>query len=173
MCMIVNKCFQLLFFDNTHFILVSFTGCFQYIFDLCNCNYREVFCKQEEAGKEQSECTGIETNFPDGWAVVYRPAGWQVVAVERSNNDYKTLEPHTNVNDHTHKECNKNVSSHFTEPEKLRAQYVTSHHTPVAPSIRAEQISTAVPESITFIFVLAIPAHEQLSQVSDTYNRTS
>ena len=81
-----------------HFPLMCFAGCFQYELDLSYRNYREVFSEQEEAGKEQAECTHIETYLRPCWAIV-RPATWYIVAVQRGNDDNETLEPHTYVHD--------------------------------------------------------------------------
>lgn len=76
--------------------LEALTGSLQYELDFSYCDYREVFSKQEEAGEEQTEGTHVETNFWPGWTIV-APAGWQVVTVQGSTDDYETLEPHTDV----------------------------------------------------------------------------
>lgn len=103
----MRKHFHRYMFQMPHFIFITLTRCFQYILDFCDRNYWEVLSEQEEAGKEQSECTSVETNFPDGWTVVNRPARWKIISVQRGNDDHETLEPHTNIYDDTHEESNK------------------------------------------------------------------
>ena len=90
------------------------------MFDFRNGDNGEIFREQEEAGKEQPECTGIESDLPDGRAVVGRPAGRQVIPVQRGNDDHETLEPHTNVHDNTHEEGDEQIPSELFEPEDLR-----------------------------------------------------
>ena len=77
MCMLYFVYIKLLcirLFNIRHFHFVIFTACFQYRFDLSYRNNREVFSKQEEAGKEQPERTKIEPDFIHTWAIVSTPA---------------------------------------------------------------------------------------------------
>ena len=62
----------------------------------------------------------------------------KIITIHGSNDDHKTFEPHTNIYQDAHEECNQQVSSHFPEPEYLRRQYVTAHHDLICPSIRTE-----------------------------------
>ena len=59
--------------QRLHIILITFPCCLQYVFDLCNCNYREVFREEEVTSKEQTEGSNIETYLPNGRPVVNRP----------------------------------------------------------------------------------------------------
>jgi hypothetical protein len=70
--MIEAFCIRLFNIGHLHFVIFS-TG-FEDRLDLGYRNYREVFCKEEEAGKEQSECTEVETDLPDGRTVISTPA---------------------------------------------------------------------------------------------------
>src|SRR5688500_17303 len=135
MCLFV-KYLGILSFGFIHSSLEILTGFLEDMLDLRNCNYREEFRKQEEAGKEQAKSSEVESNFPDGWPVVSAPAAGKIIAVDRCNDDHETLEPHTYVYDNRHEEGNGQVSSHLSKPENLWRQYVTTHHEPVAPAIR-------------------------------------
>ena len=44
--------FSRFLFYCRHLIFIAFPCCFQYMLYFCNRNNREVFCKQEETGKE-------------------------------------------------------------------------------------------------------------------------
>lgn len=81
----------------------------------------EEFRKKEITGKEQAKCSHIKTDLPDSRCIIRTPGTGQVITIDRSNDDHKTLEPHTDVYDDTHEEGHKQVPSHFTEPEDLRA----------------------------------------------------
>ena len=78
---------------------VVFTATLQDELDFCHRNYREPLGKQEEAGEEQTKRTEVETNFPRSGAIVVAPARWHIVTIQRSNDNYETFEPHTNVHD--------------------------------------------------------------------------
>ena len=104
MCLFVKyRCIFSFGFIHSSFEIL--TGFFEDMFDLRNCNHREEFSKEEEAGKEQAESSEIESNFPDGWPVVSAPAAWKVIAVDGCNDDHETLEPHANIYDDRHEEC--------------------------------------------------------------------
>ncbi len=122
------------------------------MFDLCNRNNREEFGEQEVTGKEQSKSSQIESNLPDRWCIISTPGAGQVITVHGSNDDHKTFEPHTDIYQDGHEEGNKQVPSHFPEPENLRRQYVTSHHQPVTPAIRTVQVQPVFKEGKIFIF---------------------
>src|SRR6266513_5817265 len=107
------------------------------MFDLCSSNYREKFCKQKITGKEQSNCPHIKTNFPDCRSVISTPCRWKIITINRCNDNHKAFKPHTYVHKNTHKESNRQISSHFSKPEYLWGQNIASHHDPVCPSIRA------------------------------------
>src|SRR5664279_4692496 len=81
-----------------HIILIAFAILLQYMFNFCQCNYREEFRKQEVTGKEQSKRSEIKPYFKNTGRIISAPAAGQVIAVNGSNNNYKTFEPHTNVN---------------------------------------------------------------------------
>src|SRR5690242_5045349 len=101
------------------------------MFDLCHGDYGEEFRKQEVTGKEQPECSEVKTNLENGWCVISTPATRKIIAVYRCNNNYKPLEPHTNIYNHRHEQRYNEVASHFSEPENLGRQHVTGHHQPV------------------------------------------
>src|SRR5574343_12532 len=96
--------------DLFHSRFIVFTGFLQDVLDLCHCNYREEFREQEVTGKEQTECTYIETDLIDSRTVIRTPATRQVVAVHRSYDDHETLEPHTDIHQDTHEEGNEEVT---------------------------------------------------------------
>ena len=125
--------------------------------------------KKQVKNKPKRSC--IKPDFINGRAVIRRPGRRQIIAVQRSNDDYKPFEPHAHVYYYTHEESNGNISSHFSKPEYLRRQYIASHHAIIAPAIRAEQVAAAIEKSISFIFVLAVKAHEQFGKICHTNNR--
>ena len=88
-----------------------FIVCFQNIFYFRNSDSGEIFWEQEEAGKEQSECTKVKPDLINTGTVISTPAWWQVIPVHRCNDNYKTLEPHTYVYYYTHKESNSDIPS--------------------------------------------------------------
>src|SRR5687768_12283747 len=117
---IVIERIQIFLFQLDHTLLIVLTGFFQDVLDFRHRNNREEFREQEITGKEQSECTQVETNFPDGGCIVSTPVTGYIIAVNRGNNDHKALEPHTNVHDHRHEEGDYQVPAQFAEPEDLR-----------------------------------------------------
>src|SRR6476620_8633785 len=125
------------------------------MFDFRDRNYREELRKQEVACKEQAECSHIKSDLPDRWRIISRPAARKVITIDGSNDDHKTFEPHTDIHDHRHKERYRNIPSHLSEPEYLRRQHVTTHHQPVAPSVRTEWIRTVFHERPHFKCVLS------------------
>jgi len=81
------------------------------MFDFGQRNYREKFGKQEIAGKEQSKSSQVKSNFKNAGCIIGAPAAGQVIAVDRSNDDYKTFEPHTYVYQYTHKKSKQQVTA--------------------------------------------------------------
>src|SRR5579875_1925955 len=128
MCKLVCNFLRCFFFDKIHLLLIVFTTPFQNMFDFRHCNYREEFREQEITGEEQSECSEIKSNFPNGWSVIYSPGRRKIITVNRSNNNHETFEPHTNIYNDRHEEGYVQIPSHFPEPENLWRQYVTAHH---------------------------------------------
>lgn len=106
--------FCICFFYICHFRFIVFSTGFKDRLNFRHRNYREVFRKQEEAGEEQTKRTKIETNFPDTWAVVRTPARWQEVSVHRSNDNHKTLIPHTDVYNDAHDEGEQYIPPEFS-----------------------------------------------------------
>lgn len=84
-------------FNATHLILEIATAPFQDMLDLSDRNNREEFGEQEITGKEKTKRTHVEAYLPDSGTIVCAPGTGQVVAVNRSNDDYKTFEPHTDI----------------------------------------------------------------------------
>src|SRR5688572_13012132 len=168
----IPKLIRAFSFHHIHPFLIILPALFQDMLDLCNRNYREIFREQEITGKEQSEGTQVKTHFPDGRCVIGTPGRRQVIAVQRSNDDHKTLEPHTHVHDNGHEESDDQAAPHFTEPEDLRRQNVTTHHEPVAPSIRTVQVGAVLEECKHLVLHVRVPGHEQFGQVGDTHNGT-
>ena len=140
--------------------------------DLRKGDHREEFREQEVAGKEQTECTHVETDLPDGRSIIGTPGRGQVVTVYRSYDDHKTFEPHTDIHEDGHEESHEQVSSHFAEPEDLGRQYVTTHHQPVAPAIGTVEVQTVLEEGEFLIAYGRVPGHEQLGEVGNTHDRT-
>ena len=151
MSMLMSKLFYCFCFHFIHFLFIIFPASFQYMLDLRHRNNREEFREQEITGKEQPKCSHIKTNLPDSRCIISTPGTGQVITIHRSNDDHKTLEPHTDIHQDTHEESNQQVSSHFPEPEYLRRQYVTTHHDPVAPAIRTVQVHPVFLKSKPFI----------------------
>src|SRR5688572_8378248 len=125
--------------------------------DLSHRNYREELGEQEITGKEQTERTEVKPDLPNSGGIISTPATGQVIAIDRSNDDNKTLEPHTDVYDHRHKEGYNQVAAQFAEPEDLWRDHVTTHHQPVAPAIWAEQVQPVLSKCPAFVRVLTIP----------------
>ena len=121
MCVLqlVNKLFGALLLNRLHLLFIRLSGRFQHEFDFSNRNRREVFRKQEEAGKEQTERTQVEAYFRPAWAVIAPGAG-QVVAVQRGYNDYEPLKPHPDVYHDRHNKGERNVAAKALDPEELR-----------------------------------------------------
>ena len=124
MCMRVfmRKIIQGFFLDLVHFlpVFIGAAGFLQDMLDLGDRDHREEFRKQEITGKEQSERPEIESDLPDRWAIIGRPATGDVVAVNREDDDDEALEPHPDIHDDRHKERNRDVPAHLPEPEDLR-----------------------------------------------------
>lgn len=92
-------------------MLIIFTTGLQDRLDLGNRNNRHVLREKEEAGEKQSERTKVKPYFPDRRTVIGTPGRREVIPVRRSYDDHKTLVPHPDVNDDTHKESKRDVSS--------------------------------------------------------------
>src|SRR5689334_8173053 len=135
MCLFMRKIFNRCFFHCIHLLLIIITASLQYVFDFCHSDNREILREKEITCKEQTKRSHIESNFPNYRHVIRTPATRQIITIYRSNDDYKTFEPHTNIYQYRHKESNQQISSHFAEPENLWRQYVTSHHQPIAPTV--------------------------------------
>ena len=104
-------------FNICHAGLVIFSWCFQDGFNLGNSDNREIFGEQEEASEEESECTEIETDLPDSRSIISTPAGRKEVAVDRCNDDYETLIPHTDIHYNRKEECPEDTATDFFAPE--------------------------------------------------------
>src|SRR5579875_2062898 len=97
MYVFVCKLLYRLFFHHVHFIFKVLATLLQYMFDLCKGNYGEELGEQEITGKEQAKCSQVKSYLPDSGCIIRAPGRRQVIPVYRGNNNYKALEPHTNI----------------------------------------------------------------------------
>src|SRR5436190_14526760 len=100
--------------------------------------------------------------------MIHGPGRGNIIPCQRNGNDYKTLEPHSYINEDGNDEGGNQACADFFEPEKLGCNYVARHHAPVRPPIRA---GSAVDECIRFILYSAIPCYKEFSDVCNTNNR--
>ena len=130
------------------FIFKIFTGCFHDRFQFTLSNNREHSCEHKKTSEEKSYGPNIDTYF-DPSGSIHAPAGWKVIAVNGSNDDHKTLEPHSDIYDDGKNEGSDKVSTDLFEPEQLGGNHIACHHAPVRPPVRTGK---TINESIGFIF---------------------
>ena len=146
--------------------LLGVSGSLQDVFYFGHGNHGHRFGKHEEGREEESDGADVKTNFVRRGGIV-APARRQVVAVQGSNDDHKTLEPHPDVHDDGHEEGEGYVLAQLLHPEELRADHVARHHAPVAPVVGAHG---AVGEGVLLVEVAAVPGNEQLGEVGATHD---
>ena len=78
------------------FIFCFLTTTFNDTLHFGHVDYREEFREKQEGCEEESEGEKVFTNIIHRW-VEHGPARWNVVTVNRGNDDYKSFEPHTDV----------------------------------------------------------------------------
>src|SRR5688572_18368745 len=105
MTMLVSKLLRTLPLQFAHFLFMFFTTSFQYMLDLRKRDHREELGEKEITGKEQAKCSHIESYLPDGGCVISSPCARKVIPVHRSNDDHEALEPHPDIDQDRHKEC--------------------------------------------------------------------
>jgi len=67
----VTKLIRVHIVKSGHVIFETFTCRLKYMLDLRDGYHREIFCKKEETGKEQSKCSHIKSDLPNRRAIVY------------------------------------------------------------------------------------------------------
>lgn len=80
--------------------------------NLCNRNYRCYTAENQVAEEEQTHSTCENGDLYPGWAIV-TPGRRQEVAGKSGCDDYKTLEPHTDVDDDGQEERPPDVATQF------------------------------------------------------------
>ena len=125
--------------------------------DLGDGNRGEEFHEKNKECKKQSKRTNEGHNVKNGGRVIV-PRARDKVARQRNCN-YKTLEPHTNVDEDRKHEGEHEIRTEFLNPEELRRNYVACDHDPVSP---CKWTKCAVYEGKCFVGCAAVPGNEEL-----------
>src|SRR5262245_32492324 len=119
----------------------------------CNRDRREEPDEEQEEQEEHAKAAERPSPVVPGRDVIL-PARGQEVAVERSDDDHVTLEPHSDIHEERDDEHHGDVPAHLLEPENLRDEHVAAHHDPVRPPVRTEG---AIDEGEAFVGTAAVP----------------
>src|SRR5438045_6870833 len=128
-------------------------------------DHRQEPDEQQKQRGENSERANERPDIDPGWNK-NTPRGRDEIAMESTDNDDETLEPHAGVHTHANKVDDENVSPAPAEPEKLRRKNIAKQHAgPPIPQVRTED---AVPKRAPLVSVAATPGHEKFNHAGIT-----
>ena len=127
----------------------------------CHVDHRQVTNKQTKQEEKQTNWPDKRAHINDWWCKI-SPRRGQKRAAECGDNQDKTLQPHTKVNQNCSNKKPNNICTPFFKPKCLRNENITNNHPPISPSIWT--IDT-IPVPKFFIRICAIKNREKFDNV--------
>src|ERR1051326_5291864 len=129
-------------------------------------DHRQKSNEQQEAGEKEAERADVGANIDFAWTKI-APTGGQKIAVQRNDNDDKSLKPHADVHNDRNDEHKPQRLPALFEPKHLGHDDVRNHNQKPRPLIRAER---AIHEMELLHWTAAVPGDEEFHRVGVTDN---